>query len=87
MGDNEDEEACAGDIDLDVDRDWTPGDAIGDSGGGCSPAQLGIRTISSISNVRASMTCKNDVCSVNVMISLPESFEPNLTLLTPQPGA
>lgn len=46
---------------LERDRDWEE-DGRGDKGGGCCPAQLGILTISSVSNVRASMTCKREVC-------------------------
>lgn len=62
-GGGEGEDECTGDDNREVDR--TRGDAIGDNaggGGGCNPAQLGIRTISSISNVRASMMCRRDVC-------------------------
>lgn len=55
------DEAREGEIDLE--RDCVrEEDALGDSGEGCCPAQLGILTISSVSNVRASIMCTSDVC-------------------------
>jgi hypothetical protein len=60
--DGREDETRIGDIDLDL--DWARGEGTGDSEGGRRPypAQLGMRTISSVSNVRASMTWRSDVC-------------------------